>query len=109
MQFKDDHALPGLIKAKAVADVLRASTKRIAQHSQRKPVQDEVDSTLDLPTRIGRRRCALTVPELAEALNLSRRQVYNFAKHHRLPSYRIAGSVRFDPVMVAKWLRDQAA
>jgi excisionase family DNA binding protein len=66
-------------------------------------------STLDLPSRIERRRKALTVSELAELISLSPKQVYKLVQQGHLPSYRIAGSIRLDPITTAQWLRSQSA
>jgi excisionase family DNA binding protein len=48
---------------------------------------------------------ALTVREVATLLHLSERQIYKLAAAHRIPSFRICGSVRFDPVTTADWLQ----
>jgi excisionase family DNA binding protein len=50
---------------------------------------------------------ALTVKQLAPLLNVSFTSLYNRAREGRIPSYRIGGSVRFDPHTVAEWLRAQ--
>jgi excisionase family DNA binding protein len=63
----------------------------------------------DIATLIERRRNALTVPELAELLAISDKQVYSLIKRGSLPSYRIASSVRLDPAETADWLRSMRA
>jgi excisionase family DNA binding protein len=63
------------------------------------------DFSLDIPTRIERRRNAMSVSELAGLIGISKRQVYTLVKGGHIPSYRIAGTVRLDPASVAKWLR----
>ena len=68
-----------------------------------------MDTAVDLATRIQRRRKALTVGELAEMLALSVQQVYNLAHRGKIPSMRIASSVRFDPVSTAQWIRSVTA
>ncbi len=50
---------------------------------------------------------ALVVKVLAPLLNLSFTTLYNRAREGSIPSYRIGGSVRFDPHTVAEWLRAQ--
>lgn len=70
---------------------------------------DEDYSTLDIPGRIERRRQALTVSELADLIHISSKQIYELVTKSYIPSYRIAGSIRFDPKRVADWLRSQAA
>jgi excisionase family DNA binding protein len=72
-------------------------------------MEKDEDLTLDIPTRIERRRKALTVPELASLLGISKRQVYTLVQGGHIPSYRIAGTVRLDPAQVAQWLRSNRA
>ena len=69
----------------------------------------EDDTTLDLPTRIERRRRALRVGELADLLSVSTRKIYVMVERSKLPSYQIDGSIRFDPRLTAEWLRRHAA
>jgi excisionase family DNA binding protein len=52
---------------------------------------------------------ALTVADVAELLNISERQVYKLVSEYRIPSFKIGGSVRFDPCAVAVWLRQKMA
>src|SRR6266849_7129431 len=70
----------------------------------------EVDSDnsggcMNLADSLDERTTALTVPELAKLLNISERQVYKLASSNRIPSFKIGGSVRFDPSAFAAWLR----
>lgn len=64
------------------------------------PVQDtpvEGESPLkSLASRIKDIRHALRADELAELLQMSRRGT--------IPSFRVGGSVRFDPAAISKWL-----
>jgi len=69
----------------------------------------EDDYTLDLPTRIERRKRALKARDIAEFLNISGKQVYALVQQGRIPSYRIDGAIRFDPATTARWLRSRAA
>jgi excisionase family DNA binding protein len=50
---------------------------------------------------------ALTAPELARILNVSKITIFKQAKARRIPSFRIGTCVRFDPRAVANWLRAQ--
>ena len=52
---------------------------------------------------------ALTVADIAQLLNISERQVYKLAAEHRIPCFKIGGSIRFDPLAVAVWLRQKMA
>lgn len=51
----------------------------------------------------------LQAPELARILGIHRITVYKLAAAGEIPSFRIASAVRFDPRVVAQWLRSQAA
>ena len=68
-----------------------------------------MEPILDIPARLERRRKALTVAELAEELNLSGKTIYEQVSKGHIPYYKIAGSIRFDPVRIAGWLRLQEA
>ena len=57
-----------------------------------------------LITLIRGRRKAWTAEELSEILNLSQKHILKMAKEQRIPSYRLGGSVRFDPASTADWL-----
>ena len=50
---------------------------------------------------------ALTAEDLARVLTVSPITIYKAAKQGRIPSFRIASCVRFDPLAVAAWLRSQ--
>jgi hypothetical protein len=67
------------------------------------------NNAVDLPTRIERWRRALTVAELADLVHLSAKQVYERTHKSQIPCYCIAGSIRFDPFLVADWLPKQVA
>ena len=61
----------------------------------------------DLPSRIEKMQRALTVPELAELLWLGRTAMYDKVKRGVIPYIKVGTSIRFDPVAIAKWLRDR--
>lgn len=63
----------------------------------------------DLATHIEHRHKALTVSELADILSLSKQQIYSLVQRGQIPSIKIAGSIRLDPVATANWLRSLAA
>jgi excisionase family DNA binding protein len=58
-----------------------------------------------LPDQIERISRALTAVEVAEFLSVSRITVFKLAKAGRIPSFRIGTCVRFDPRVLANWLR----
>ena len=62
-------------------------------------------NNLSIADRLDLMDHALTVKQLAPLLNVSLTSLYNRAREGRIPSYRIGGSVRFDPHTVAEWLR----
>jgi excisionase family DNA binding protein len=63
----------------------------------------------ELASQIERYQRALTVSELASILTLSRQQIYCLVKRGHIPSIKIAGTIRLDPVITARWLRSLAA
>jgi excisionase family DNA binding protein len=58
---------------------------------------------------IERHRGLLTVDQLSELLAASPKSIYAWVKQGRLPVVRLGASVKFDPFVIAKWLRDRAA
>ena len=54
-----------------------------------------------------KRTTALTVSDIAELLNISERLVYKLAASNRIPSFKVGGSIRFDPFEFAQWLRQR--
>ena len=52
------------------------------------------------------RQTAITVPELAKMLTLSRRQLYKMAAANRIPNFRVGTSVRFDPGEIREWIQE---
>jgi excisionase family DNA binding protein len=50
---------------------------------------------------------ALLVTDVAELLSISERQVYKLVAAHRIPSFKIGGSIRFDPFAISTWLRQK--
>ena len=52
---------------------------------------------------------ALRVKEVATLLCVSERQVYKLAAEHRIPCFKIGGSIRFDPHAIAAWLGQKMA
>ncbi len=62
----------------------------------------------DLILQIRSRRKAWTADELAEVLSISRKHILRMAKAQRMPSYRIGGSVRFDPSATSNWLESRS-
>jgi len=69
--------------------------------------RDRLAVIMDLADSLEKRTTALTVSDVAALLNISERQVYKLASDGRIPSFKIGGSVRFDPSAFAQWLRQK--
>ena len=52
---------------------------------------------------------ALKVAEIAKLFGVTPQHIYKMAASGRIPSFRISGSVRFDPDDVAAWLKEKQA
>jgi excisionase family DNA binding protein len=52
---------------------------------------------------------ALKVAEVAKLFGVTPQHIYKMAASGNIPSFRISGSVRFDPDEVAAWLKDKQA
>jgi excisionase family DNA binding protein len=50
---------------------------------------------------------ALKVAEVAELFGVTPQHIYKMAASGRIPSFRISGSVRFDPDELAAWLKEK--
>jgi len=50
---------------------------------------------------------ALKVVEVAKLFGVTPQHIYKMAASGRIPSFRISGSVRFDPDEVAAWLKEK--
>jgi excisionase family DNA binding protein len=67
-----------------------------------------LDSTFPIPKIIQAleaRDGAMRARELAKLLGVTRQHVYKMAADGAIPSFRVGASVRFDPTLVAEWLR----
>jgi excisionase family DNA binding protein len=67
----------------------------------------EVSTPITLVEQIERMNHALTADDVAKLLSVSRITIFKQAKAGRIPSFRIGTCVRFDPKIVADWLRKQ--
>ena len=59
---------------------------------------------MKLVDRLKGKKEALKVAEVAELLSVTPQHIYKLAASGRIPSFRVSGSVRFDPDDVAEWL-----
>jgi excisionase family DNA binding protein len=65
------------------------------------------EEPLDLPELIERRSRALTIPDLAEIVTCSDKQLYKLAAAGLLPHYRVGSLIRLSPKETAQWLRSR--
>jgi len=49
----------------------------------------------------------LTVPDLAEKVNVSERTVYAWVKKKKVPYYKIQQGIRFDEQEIEEWIKRQ--
>jgi len=66
---------------------------------------DLMTTSRTLADQIEKAGHALTADELSKVLSVSRITIFKQAKAGRIPSFRIGTCVRFDPRVVAQWLR----
>jgi len=64
------------------------------------------DAVCDLASRIARIPHALSVLELAELLGFGKSTIYDMASRGRIPCLRFGASIRFDPAVIAAWVRE---
>jgi excisionase family DNA binding protein len=48
---------------------------------------------------------ALTVADVADLLQVSQRHVYKLVQTGEIPHFKIGASVRFDPCLLADWVK----
>jgi len=59
---------------------------------------------MKLLEQLANRSSALKVHEVAEMFGVTPQHIYKMAASGQLPSFRVAGAVRFDPQDLANWL-----
>jgi len=60
-----------------------------------------------LPDQIEQFGHALTAAELSKLLAVSKITIFKHAAAGRIPSFRVGSCVRFDPKILAAWLRQR--
>jgi excisionase family DNA binding protein len=65
--------------------------------------------TVKLIETLKSRTEALKVAEVAKLFGVTPQHIYRMAANGGIPSFRISGSVRFDPDDVAAWLKEKQA
>lgn len=64
---------------------------------------------MSIADRLEKIESALTVTQLARVLSVSSRTIYQYAASGRIPSIKIGSAVRFDPAVIASWLRSKGS
>jgi excisionase family DNA binding protein len=59
---------------------------------------------MKLAEQLSKRSSALKVAEVAAMFGVTPQHIYKMAASGKLPSFRVAGAVRFDPQDLANWL-----
>ncbi|MGA8504685.1 MAG: helix-turn-helix domain-containing protein [Candidatus Sulfotelmatobacter sp.] len=59
--------------------------------------------------QLEQRNSALLAPEVARMLRLTPGTVYRLARQRAIPSFRVGGSLLFDPQRLAQWMRGTEA
>jgi len=65
---------------------------------------NHLNEPLSIRQRLASFKRALTAPEVAEVLGVSKVSIFKLAKQGIIPSFRIGTSVRFDPRKTADWI-----
>jgi len=72
-------------------------------------VSEEWGEKVRLIETLESRTEALKVGEVAKLFGVTPQHIYRMAANGSIPSFRISGSVRFDPNEVAAWLKEKQA
>ena len=62
---------------------------------------------MNLIETLKKRTGALKVRDMAELFGVTPQHIYKMAASGKIPSFRVSGSVRFDPGDVAVWLKEK--
>lgn len=62
----------------------------------------------DLVKRLEASKSALKARDLAELFGVTQQHIYKLAAKGVIPSFRVGAAVRFDPSVVADWLKKKA-
>lgn len=68
----------------------------------------QTHTTNSLAEAIRSKGCALTVNEVSSLLSIPIKSIYRLAKADRIPSFKLGGSIRFDPIILADWYESKA-
>ena len=65
----------------------------------------ESAAATDLVRRLQERSTALKARDLAQLFGVTQQHIYKLAAKGVIPSFRVGAAVRFDPSVVADWLK----
>ena len=65
----------------------------------------ESAAAADLVRRLQERSTALKARDLAQLFGVTQQHIYKLAAKGGIPSFRVGAAVRFDPSVVADWLK----
>jgi excisionase family DNA binding protein len=81
----------------------RAGSIRLPEHFKNQDQEHQ-----DIPSQLRKFKKAISAATLADLLDFTVSHILKQAKRGRIPSYRLGGSVKFDPIRVADWLEARA-
>lgn len=65
----------------------------------------EEGNPMTLIESLEHRTSVLRAREVAALFQVTRQHIYKMAAKGTIPSFRVAGAIRFDPQVLAEWLR----
>ena len=63
----------------------------------------------DLVGRLKGMRGLIPVKDVAAELGVTKQKIYEMAATGKLPHVRVGGALRFDPVLLARWVTQHSA
>lgn len=69
------------------------------------PIAPMTGTPRDLASILEGKTSAMSVSEIAPFLGFGHTAIYEMAAAGRIPHIRIGSSIRFDPLVTARWLR----
>jgi excisionase family DNA binding protein len=66
----------------------------------------QMPSSHDLASAVERKPGLLTVAQLKTLTGFGRTTIYDMVAAGQIPYLRIGTSIRFDPIVIARWLRE---
>ena len=92
-----------------VLDTANSLSQSSSDRSSYPFVSQKRGVAMKLVETLKNRTGALKVGEVAKLVGVTPQHIYKMAASGSIPSFRISGSVRFDPDEVAAWLKEKQA